>query len=297
MIKNKNIEFFAYLAIGAAFITIGLKSAAYVVTGSVGLLSDAIESLVNLATAFITLFAIKMAKEPEDERHQFGHSKIEYFSSLAESLFIFVAAISIILTAVERIFHPTEIQDMTLGVIISLVASAVNGLVAWQMFKGGKEHNSIALKADAHHLLTDVYTSAGVVVGVVLVSITGWFVLDPIIAILVGLNILKTAFELAQKSFHGLIDERITDEETKELSDFIMNFLQSHLNQSTVLFTIKSRISGHKKFLYIDIGLPDHWDLKTAHTLTIELEKAFKQDHPEVTPFIHIEAETDFDHS
>ncbi len=297
MIKNRPIEYFAYLAIAAAFLTIGLKSAAYVVTGSVGLLSDAIESLVNLATAFITLFAIKLAKEPEDERHQFGHSKVEYFSSLTESLFIFIAAISIILTAVERIFHPTAIQDMSLGIIISLFASAINGLVAWQMFKGSKEYNSIALKADAHHLLTDVYTSIGVIIGVILVYFTGWLILDPIIAILVGLNILKTAFNLAQKSFHGLIDESLDEQEIKELKDFIVNFLQQALNQNAVLFSMKSRVSGHKKFVYLDIGLPDYWDLKTAHALTIDLENEFKKHHPDVTPFIHIEAESDFDHS
>lgn len=292
--KIKKIEHFAYLAIIAAALTIFFKSAAYLITGSVGLLSDAIESLVNLATAFITLYAIKFSLEPEDTRHQFGHSKIEYFSSLAESLFIFIAAIIIILSGIERLIHPSIIEEVGLGITISCIASIINAYVAYQLFQGSKKYNSIALKADAHHLLTDVYTSIAIVVSVAVVYFTKIYIFDPIIAIIVGLNILRTAYCLAQKSFHGLIDECLEEDKIKLIEHEISKILKE--NNATLLFKLKSRVSGQKTFLYLTLAIDDSWSIKKAHNITYEIEKYYKNKDENIKLFIHTEPVTDFLH-
>lgn len=292
MFKNRDLQFFAKLAIVAAISTILLKSLAYLLTGSVGLLSDAIESLVNLATALITLYSIKFAQEPEDDRHQFGHSKIEYFSSLTEGLFIIAAGGTIILTGVQRILNPVEIENVGLGLAVSIVASIINAGAAFFMFRAAKKFKSIALSADAHHLMTDVYTSAGIVVGVLLVSILNIPIIDPIIAILVGLNIMRTAFSLIYKSFHGLIDESVDEAELVE----IRNIIAKEIADKNIDYNLKSRVSGRVKFIYINLSIPDHWNIKKTHDLTVIIEKNLKSLDPEIKPFIHTEPESDFLH-
>lgn len=292
MFKNRDLQFFAKLAIVAAISTILLKSLAYLLTGSVGLLSDAIESLVNLATALITLYSIKFAQEPEDDRHQFGHSKIEYFSSLTEGLFIIAAGGTIILTGVQRILNPVEIENVGLGLAVSIVASIINAGAAFFMFRAAKKFKSIALSADAHHLMTDVYTSAGIVVGVLLVSILNIPIIDPIIAILVGLNIMRTAFSLIYKSFHGLIDESVDEAELVE----IRNIITKEIADKNIDYNLKSRVSGRVKFIYINLSIPDHWNIKKTHDLTVIIEKNLKSLDPEIKPFIHTEPESDFLH-
>lgn len=292
MFKNRDLQFFAKLAIVAAISTILLKSLAYLLTGSVGLLSDAIESLVNLATALITLYSIKFAQEPEDDRHQFGHSKIEYFSSLTEGLFIIAAGGTIILTGVQRILNPVEIENVGLGLAVSIVASIINAGAAFFMFRAAKKFKSIALSADAHHLMTDVYTSAGIVVGVLLVSILNIPIIDPIIAILVGLNIMRTAFSLIYKSFHGLIDESVDEAELVE----IRNIIAKEIADKNIDYNLKSRVSGRVKFIYINLSIPDYWNIKKTHDLTVIIEKNLKSLDPEIKPFIHTEPESDFLH-
>lgn len=292
MFKNRDLQFFAKLAIVAAISTILLKSLAYLLTGSVGLLSDAIESLVNLATALITLYSIKFAQEPEDDRHQFGHSKIEYFSSLTEGLFIIAAGGTIILTGVQRILNPVEIENVGLGLAVSIVASIINAGAAFFMFRAAKKFKSIALSADAHHLMTDVYTSAGIVVGVLLVSILNIPIIDPIIAILVGLNIMRTAFSLIYKSFHGLIDESVDEAELVE----IRNIITKEIADKNIDYNLKSRVSGRVKFIYINLSIPDHWNIKKTHDLTVIIEKNLKSLDPEIKPFVHTEPESDFLH-
>lgn len=293
MFKNKDLQFFAKLAIIAAISTILLKSLAYLLTGSVGLLSDAIESLVNLATAFITLYSIKFAQEPEDDRHQFGHSKIEYFSSLTEGLFIIGAGGAIILTAAQRILNPTEIENVGIGLAVSILASVINAGAAFFMFRAAKKFKSIALSADAHHLMTDVYTSAGIVVGVLLVSIFNIPIIDPIIAILVGLNIMRTAFGLIYKSFHGLIDESVDEAELVE----IRNIITKEIADKNIDYNLKSRVSGRVKFIYINLSIPDNWNIKETHDLTVIIENNLKELDPEIRPFIHTEPESDFLHN
>ncbi len=292
MFLNRDLQFFAKLAIVAAISTILLKSVAYLLTGSVGLLSDAIESLVNLATALITLYSIKFAQEPEDDRHQFGHSKIEYFSSLTEGFFIIGAGGAIILTGIQRLINPTEIENVGAGIAVSILASLINAGAAFFMYRAAKKFNSIALQADAHHLITDVYTSAGIVIGVLLVSIFNIPMIDPIIAILVGLNIIKTAGGLIYKSFHGLIDESVEESELVE----IRKIITKEIENKDIQYRLKSRVSGRVKFIYINLSIPDNWNIKETHDLTVIIENNLKELDPEIRPFIHTEPESDFLH-
>ncbi len=296
-LKNKPIQFFAYLSILAAILTISLKGLAYIVTSSVGMLSDSIESFINLATAIITLYAIKFAQEPEDERHQFGHSKIEYFSSFTEGLLILIASCMIILSSIERFFHPTPIESIGLGLSISVLASIVNAGAAYIIFQGSKIHHSIALKADAHHLMVDVYTSVGIIVGVFFAYFFNILILDPIIAVLVGLNILKSAIEIITHSFHGLLDESLSKEEVTEIEKITHDTLKNNILNHNILFKLKSRVSGKKKFLYFNIAIPNEWNIVQAHNLTIILENILKTKDSNIVSFIHLEPEKDFSHN
>ena len=213
---------FAWLSIFTAIATISLKTIAYLLTGSVGLLSDAIESLVNLATAIIALLMLRIAEQPPDEEHRYGHSKAEYFASIMEGLFIFIAAIAIIFSAVDRIIHPKIIEQAFLGLGISVIASIINYVVSLRLLKVGKRHRSISLEADGHHLMTDVITSVGVIIAVFLVSLTGWQILDPIIAILVAINIILTGLKLIKRSILGLLDTSISNEELEILLNLFL---------------------------------------------------------------------------
>jgi len=223
---------FAWLSIFTAIATISLKTIAYLLTGSVGLLSDAIESLVNLATAIIALLMLRIAEQPPDEEHRYGHSKAEYFASIMEGLFIFIAAIAIIFSAVDRIIHPKIIEQAFLGLGISVIASIINYIVSLRLLKVGKRHQSITLEADGHHLMTDVVTSVGVIIAVFLVSLTGWQILDPIIAILVAINIILTGLKLIKRSILGLLDTSISNEEL----DIIKSVFKKYFNFHYLLF-------------------------------------------------------------
>jgi len=194
---------FAWLSIAAAIVTISLKAGAYLVTGSVGLLSDALESLVNLVAAIIALIALTIAAQPPDEDHSYGHEKAEYFSSGVEGALILIAALSIAFAAVGRILHPQPIEQPGLGLTIAVIASLVNLVVAQILIRAGRRHESITLEADAHHLMTDVYTSAGVIVGVALVSLTGWYLLDPLIALAVAGHIVWSGFSCCAVQWRG----------------------------------------------------------------------------------------------
>ncbi|HPF81442.1 cation diffusion facilitator family transporter, partial [Nostocoides australiense] len=207
--QRANLTKFAWLSIAAAIATIALKFGAYVLTGSVGLLSDAAESIVNLVAAFVALLALHVASRPPDDDHHYGHSKAEYFSAVVEGVMIFVAAVFILLTSVERFLHPQGLQNVGVGLGISVIASVLNGTVAMLLLRAGRAHNSITLVADGKHLLTDVWTSVGVVVGVLLVAVTKWERLDPIIAFLVGCNIIWTGWHLIRQSVDGLMDKTI----------------------------------------------------------------------------------------
>ncbi|MFZ5822524.1 MAG: cation diffusion facilitator family transporter, partial [Chloroflexota bacterium] len=215
---------FAWLSVGAAVATITLKTAAYFLTGSVGLLSDAIESLVNLAGALMALTMLSIAARPADEDHVYGHSKAEYFASVTEGILIFGAAIAILVTAVQRLIEPRPIEQLGVGLGVSVVASLVNFSVARILLEAGRKRNSITLEADARHLMTDVWTSVGVIVGVALAGVTGWDALDPLVAILVALNILWTGFQLIRRSVMGLMDAALPENEQRLIQDVMAKY-------------------------------------------------------------------------
>lgn len=261
---------YTLLSIGAAIATMGLKLTAYQVTGSVGLLSDALESTVNLLAAIVAFWALSVAAMPPDLEHPFGHSKAEYFSSGLESAFILVAALGIIIAAVDRLFNPQPLTQINLGVLLALVATVINGGVAWILLRAGQRLNSITLRADAYHLLTDVWTSVGVVVAVGLISVTGWEWLDPVIALLVGLNIIWTGMGLLRETLSGLMDQSLPPEKLQQITLLFTTYeaqgLRFHL--------LKTRQSGSQSFISFHVLVPGDWTVRQGHDLCESLETA-----------------------
>lgn len=231
---------YGWLAVATALATIALKAGAWLVTGSVGLLADAAESIVNLVAAVVALIALKIAMKPADANHNFGHTKAEYFSAAVEGVMIFIAAISIGIFAVQRLLVPQPLEGVGIGLAISVVASVLNGAVALLLIRAGRRHHSIALKADGKHLMTDVWTSAGVLAGIVLVWLTGWDWLDPVIAIAVGVNILFAGYALVQESTAGLMDVSLPEEDNERLRAI----LSSRAGAEVGFHLMRTRVSG-----------------------------------------------------
>lgn len=257
-------------SIAVAVLTIALKSLAWWITSSVGLLSDAMESLVNLASAIFALVMVTIAHRPADADHPYGHHKAEYFSSGFEGLLIIVAALGIIWAAVQRILHPQPLDQLGWGLSLSVLSSAFNGALAWAMFQSGREHRSIALEGDARHLITDVWTSAGVVVGIGLVALTGWQWLDPAVAIGVALNILREGAALMWKSSQGLMDEALEPEVMADIEKTLASF-----NHPTIRFDhISSRRSGRRRFVDLHMHMPASWTLGRAAAVRGSVEQA-----------------------
>lgn len=259
---------YAVLSIITALLTIILKTAAWKITGSTGLFSDALESLVNLAAALMALWALTIAFQPADEDHAFGHGKVEYFSSGVEGALIFLAAIGIIVAAVPRLFAPVPLESVGLGLAISLVASLANLCIALVLFKAGKKHKSITLEADAHHLMSDVWTSVGVIIGIFLTAATGWHILDPIVAILVAINILSAGFSLIRRSAAGLMDTSIPP---KELS-LITDVLKQYETRGARHHALRSRQAGTRQFVSVHILVPGNWTVTQGHELLEKIE-------------------------
>lgn len=282
---TQSLAKYAWLSIAAALVTIALKLSAYFVTGSVGLLSDAVESFVNLAAAGFALFAIKLAEKPPDEEHMYGHSKIEYFSSIFEGILILIAALAIGWTAVNRFIHPRDIEQAMLGLIISTGASFVNLFVALKLLGIGKKHNSIIFEADAHHLLTDVWTSVGVIAGVFLVSVTHIQILDPIIAVIVAINIVVTGIVLMKRSAVGLMDSAIPKEEYEKIT----KYLQAFKDKQVHYHAMRTRQSGMRKFATLHILVPGNWSVQKGHNLLEEMEKGIRGLIPRITVTTHLE--------
>ena len=276
---------FAWLSIFTAIATISLKTIAYLLTGSVGLLSDAIESLVNLATAIIALLMLRIAEQPPDEEHRYGHSKAEYFASIVEGLFIFIAAIAIIFSAVDRIIHPKIIEQAFLGLGISVIASIINYVVSLRLLKVGKRHRSISLEADGHHLMTDVITSVGVIIAVFLVSLTGWQILDPIIAILVAINIILTGLKLIKRSILGLLDTSISNEEL----DIIKSVFKKYESKGLEFHGLRTRQSAQRRFVDFQVLVPGSWTVQKGHDLLEQIEKKIRDSIEKVTVSTHLE--------
>jgi len=287
--QRANLTKFAWLSIAAAIATIALKFGAYMLTGSVGLLSDAAESIVNLVAAFVALLALHVASRPPDDDHHYGHSKAEYFSAVVEGLMIFLAAIFILITSVERFLHPRGLENVGVGLGISAIASVVNGTVALTLLRAGRQHNSITLVADGKHLLTDVWTSVGVVVGVLLVAVTKWQRLDPVIAFLVGCNIIWTGWHLIRQSVDGLMDKTI-DAERQEA---ITAVLDRHTSDEVSYHELRTREAGHKVFASSHVLVPGAWSVQRGHDLVEQIEADLLASVPDLDMTIHLEPRED----
>ena len=289
MAERANLSGFAWLSIGAAILTIALKTAAYWLTGSVGLLSDALESLVNLVAAIMALAMLTVAARPADEMHAFGYGKAEYFSSGLEGALILLAAASIASTAVPRLFAPQPLEHLGTGLTVAILASVINFGVARVLLSAGKEHRSITLEADAHHLMTDVWTSAGVVLGVGAVALTGWLRLDPIIALIVAANILRTGWQLLGRSTRALLDAALPAAE----QDAIKRVLNHYESQGIQYHALRTRQAGTRAFISLHVLVPCDWTVQRGHDLLEQLERDIRAAVPGAQLFTHLEPQGD----
>ncbi|MCU1538342.1 MAG: cation diffusion facilitator family transporter [Humibacillus sp.] len=288
-LQTRDLSRFAYLSIVAAIVTITLKVIAWRITGSVGLLSDAAESVVNLVAAVAVLVALKVAAMPADKNHHYGHTKAEYFSAAIEGLMIFVAALVIMYTAVERFLNPQPIENVGIGLAISVVASLVNGGVAVVLLRAGRRYRSLTLTADGKHLMTDVWTSAGVVVGVLIVALTGIERLDPIVAFLVGLNIVWTGWKLVRESTEGLMDISMSKEENAEIAGVLSEFVTSEVH----FHALRTRVSGHHRFAEVHVLVPGAWTVQQGHDLVEDVEDAVHDALGDIALTCHLEPSED----
>lgn len=276
---------YALLSVGAAVATITLKLVAWHLTKSVGLLSDAVESVVNLLAAVVALWALRFAAEPPDAEHRFGHAKAEYLASAFEGLAILGASVAIALTAWARIADPQPIQDAWLGIGVSSVASAINGGVAFVLFRAGKRLDSITLRSDAHHLMTDVWTSAGVLAGVALVQVTGWHVLDPIVALAVATNIVWMAGKILLETAHGLLDKTIPEGEQAALDTLLDRYRTGGID----LHAVRTRQAGPVRFVDMHVLVPGGWTVQHGHDLCEEIEREVRAILPRASVLTHLE--------
>jgi len=286
---ERSARFYAWLSICAAVATIALKVGAWKLTGSVGLLSDAAESVVNLVAAVIALWALTVAARPPDDRHAFGYTKAEYFSSGVEGFLIIAAACGIVFAAWERWRAPQPLTDAWTGIAISVVASVINGGVAMVLLRAAKRLHSITLRADGYHLLTDVWTSAGVIVGIVLVALTGWVCLDPLIAFAVAVNIVWTGWRLVRETGTGLLDAGLPDEERTLVDDTLAPFRKRGVH----FHALRTRVAGTRRFVSMHVLVPGDWSVQKGHDLCEEIEGAVRNTLPQTTVFTHLEPKED----
>ena len=284
-----NLTRFAWLAIAAAITTITLKTAAWAVTGSVSLLSDAAESVVNLVAAVVALIALRVAATPANEKFPYGRTKVEYFSAAIEGFMILIAAAIILISAALRFLDPQPLDQVGLGLVISIMASIINGIVAIILIRVGRRHRSPTLTADGKHLLTDLITSAGVVVGVVLVWLTGWDRLDPIVAFIVGVNIIITGLKLLTESGAGLLDATLPPEENQA----ILDILQQRTTDRIAFHGLLTRVSGQQRFATLHVLLPCEWTIKQGHDYVEDLESDLTAAVPGLRVLTHMEPDRD----
>jgi cation diffusion facilitator family transporter len=285
---------FAWLSIAAAVITIALKGIAYWLTGSVGLLSDALESFVNLVGAIMALTMLTIAARPADEDHAYGHGKAEYFSSGVEGTLIVLAAISIVVSAIPRLIMPKPLEQIGVGLQISIAASLVNLIVALVLLRASKLHQSITLEANANHLMTDVWTSVGVVIGVGAVAVTGWDWLDPIVAFLVAGNIIWSGIRIVRKSALGLMDTALPVEQQNMVRNILEPYMQPGPGQDGVQYhALRTRQSGSRQFVSFHVLVPGGWTVQRGHRLLEKIEAEIRSAIPSVTVFTHLESLND----
>ncbi len=277
---------FAWLSIAAALLTMGLKALAYLLTGSVGLLSDALESLVNLAGALMALSMLTVAARPADDDHPHGHDKAEYFSSGVEGTLILIAAISIAAAAIGRLLHPRALEQIGLGLGISITASLVNLLVALVLLRAGRRNQSITLEANAHHLLTDVWTSVGVVVGVGAVALSGWRWLDPAVALAVTCNIVWTGIGIVRRSVLGLMDTALSGADLA----LLRRAMEPYLTEGIQYHALRTRQSGARRFMSLHVLVPGAWTVHQGHNLLERLEADIRRAVPNISVLTHLES-------
>ncbi len=281
-----NLTRFAWLSIAIAIFTIAVKTIAYFLTGSVGLLSDALESIVNLIGALMALGMLTIAIRPADKEHTYGHTKAEYFSSGVEGTLILIAAISIVYAAIERLLNPQPLEQVGLGIAVSVVASIANLVVSLILKKAGKQYNSISLTSNSHHLMTDVWTSGGVLVGVGLVALTKWQPLDSIVAILVALNIVSTGFRIIRKSVQGLMDGSLSKEDLIKIQEVLNRFKTPEVQ----FHNLRTRESGSTKFVSFHVLVPGVWSVAKGHKLVSNVEKDLEATITNGIIFTHLES-------
>jgi cation diffusion facilitator family transporter len=287
--KQPSLRLYMFLSIAAALVTMGVKFIGYFLTGSVGLFSDAAESVVNLVAALVGLWAVTLAARPADEEHTYGHTKSEYFSSGVEGALILVAALIIAVAALPRLLHPKPIEQAFLGLAFSVSGAVINGVLAWFMLREGKKQRSVTLEADAHHLFTDVMTTAGVLVGVLLVALTKWDILDPIVALLVAVNIIWTGIKLLRQTGLGLLDTALPHEDMQAVNEI----LERYRKQSIDFHAMRSRMSGRRRFVSFHVIVPGTWTVLKGHTICEEIDVAIRAVLPDSTVFTHLEPKED----
>lgn len=280
---------YAWLSIAAALATILLKGWAWWLTGSVGLLSDALESFVNLAGAMMALAMLSLAAQPADDNHAHGHGKAEYFSSAFEGLLIFLAAVGIAYAAIERLLNPQPLEAVGIGLGVSVVASIINLITSRILMDVGSRYKSIALEADAHHLMTDVWTSVGVIVGVGLIWASGWLWLDPVIALLVALNIVWTGWQLLQRSAAGLMDVSIPEADIRAIEDILDRYRRQELE----FHALRTRQAGTRAFISFHLLVPGTWSVQQGHDWSERIEADIRQAIPYAHITTHLEPKED----
>lgn len=283
---NRDLQRYAWLSIAAALATISLKTLAWWLTGSVGLLSDALESIVNLGAAVLMLSMLRLAAAPPDERHPYGFSKAEYFAAGIEGALIVLAAAGILASAIPRLIEPRPLDTPALGLALTAVASAINLGVARMLIGVGRSRHSITLEADGHHLMTDVWTSVGVMLGVGLVIATGWLRLDPLVALAVAAHIVWTGVGLVRRSASGLLDAAIGQDDQEEVKKLFAEYSRRY---GVAFHALRTRQAGARRFISFHILVPDAWTVSHAHRLSEEIEERIRSLVPHASVFTHIE--------
>jgi cation diffusion facilitator family transporter len=282
-------RFYIILSVIAALVTMGTKFAGYLLTGSVGLFSDAAESVVNLIAALVALWALTLASRPADREHAYGHTKSEYFSSGFEGALVLIAALIIGYEAISRLIQPQPLEKIGLGLMFSALGGVINGVLAWFMRRAGKRQRSVTLEADAHHLFTDVWTTVGVLAGVGLVGLTGWLILDPLIALLMAANIAWTGIKLLRNAGLGLLDTALPDDDQKLINEV----LDVYREQGIEFHALRTRQAGTRRFISFHVLVPGAWTIAQGHKLCDEIECKIMRALPESTVFTHLEPRED----
>lgn len=276
---------YAWLSISAAVATIVLKSTAFILTDSIGLLADALESSANLLAAIVALIVLTVAAQPPDEEHVYGHGKAEYFASGVEGTLIFVAAITIGISAIFRFINPQPLEQIGIGLIISVIASMLNLVVARVLLRAGRQYRSITLEADAKHLMTDVWTTAGVLIGVIAVALTGWERLDPLIALAVALQILVSGFKLLRSSISGLLDAALPQDEIST----IVEILERYSQDGVQFHALRTRQSGVQRFMEVHVQVPGTWSVQRGHSLLEDIDHDVRKALNPIAVSTHLE--------